>query len=144
MLTGSKKDTVINIAFTCKLLTDHMSVILISGSELQLVRCTLAVLSHVFIHGTEASVSPHTHTIVVADSDSSFRFTAELFAVFLACALRCDVFVCCCVSPTQKADVVGTVSTTHTCILTIRTGGNNEPRLYHAHVSFEISGYKER
>ena len=118
-----------------------MCVIRISGSEKQLLHRHLAALAHTFSQHPTGSGLSTKHTLVIEGTALSFCLTTELLSDFLAVALRCAVVVCCCVSPKQKAEVVGSVKdNTHACTLAIGDGANDVPMIQRAHVGVGING----
>ncbi len=143
VLTGDKQETAINIGFSCKLLTQDMSIHILSGCG------TVAELKQhimlVLMNDVDGGASPATrHAIVIDGATLTLALNEEVRNEFLEFGLLCDVCVCCRVSPKQKAEVVKLVKDNLTnppvITLAIGDGANDVSMIQAAHIGIGISG----
>ncbi|ETV92053.1 hypothetical protein, variant [Aphanomyces invadans] len=141
VLTGDKQETAINIAYACQLMDNDMMQYIFNLDEypdLTALRESLdlcvADLSHVEITRRSLVIDGDALEMVMADADTC--------AMFLKVAMACDSVVCCRVSPSQKADVVGLVRTNNrkARTLAIGDGANDVAMIQRAHVGVGICG----
>ncbi|KAH7830451.1 putative phospholipid-transporting ATPase VD [Monocercomonoides exilis] len=139
VLTGDKQETAINIGFACKLLTQEMQMMVISGRDNDLIKKQMNELAHVF--ATIPASHFMNYALVIEGSALSFCLSDEMISETLSVCVKCGVVICCRVSPKQKADVVGAIRDNSDSItLSIGDGANDVPMIQRAHVGVGISG----
>ncbi|OQR82887.1 P-type ATPase (P-ATPase) Superfamily [Achlya hypogyna] len=141
VLTGDKQETAINIAYACQLMDNDMEQYILNLDEFPdlaalhgyLEECLVAVETH-----------PDARRSLVIDGDALELVMQDVAAcaVFLKVAMRCDSVVCCRVSPSQKAEVVGLVRTNNlkARTLAIGDGANDVAMIQRAHIGVGICG----
>ncbi|KAA6389528.1 MAG: putative Phospholipid-transporting ATPase 3, partial [Streblomastix strix] len=156
VLTGDKQETAINIAFSCKLITQGMQLISISGENLDQIEQNGSAenklnIKFQYIQNqlrnlaiTFSKVSPihaKEYALVIEGAALSFCLSKELIKDMLSICEKCGVVVCCRVSPKQKADVVDAIKgNTKSITLAIGDGANDVPMIQKAHIGVGISG----
>ncbi|KAI9206974.1 uncharacterized protein BJ171DRAFT_456836 [Polychytrium aggregatum] len=165
VLTGDRQETAINIAYSCKLITDEMGLIICNETthfetkefleeKLQTVKDGL---SGAAIKKTQKKSwwgKPKFHIDKDADTDAEplalvidgrtleFALEKDISFIFLELATMCKAVVCCRVSPLQKALVVKLVkkNVQGSVTLAIGDGANDVSMIQAAHVGIGISG----
>eukprot|EP00770_Monocercomonoides_exilis_P004873 MONOS_4849.1-p1 / transcript=MONOS_4849.1 / gene=MONOS_4849 / organism=Monocercomonoides_exilis_PA203 / gene_product=P-type ATPase / transcript_product=P-type ATPase / location=Mono_scaffold00135:41891-45700(-) / protein_length=1269 / sequence_SO=supercontig / SO=protein_coding / is_pseudo=false len=139
VLTGDKQETAINIGFACKLLTQEMQMMVISGKDTQLIKKQINELAHVF--ATIPASHFMNYALVIEGSALTYCLSDEVISETLSVCMKCGVVICCRVSPKQKADVVGAIrDNSDSTTLSIGDGANDVPMIQRAHVGVGISG----
>ncbi|XP_076825028.1 putative phospholipid-transporting ATPase IA isoform X3 [Clavelina lepadiformis] len=141
VLTGDKQETAINIAYSCKLITEKMSLIILNETTLDGVRETIMeALNEI---GSEFLRQENDVALIVSGMTLKHALCADVQSSFLDLALSCKAVVCCRVSPIQKAEIVDLVK--HRCkaiTLAIGDGANDVSMIQAAHVGVGISGHE--
>ncbi|KAH9137061.1 hypothetical protein AeRB84_018017 [Aphanomyces euteiches] len=141
VLTGDKQETAINIAYACQLMDNDMMQYIFNLDEypdLASLRASfelcVADLSQVEITRRSLVIDGDALEMVMADP--------ETCAMFLKVAMECASVVCCRVSPSQKAEVVGLVRTNNVKArtLAIGDGANDVAMIQRAHIGVGICG----
>ncbi|RQM23233.1 hypothetical protein B5M09_003153 [Aphanomyces astaci] len=142
VLTGDKQETAINIAYACQLMDNDMMQYVFNLDEypdLASLRASLALcvadLDQVEITRRSLVIDGDALEMVMADTD-------DACAMFLKVAMECASVVCCRVSPSQKAEVVGLVRANNVKArtLAIGDGANDVAMIQRAHVGVGICG----
>ncbi|KAG6513277.1 phospholipid-transporting ATPase 1-like [Zingiber officinale] len=157
VLTGDKQETAISIGFSCKLLTEAMTQIVINCNSEESCRNKLqdavamyrkfAVISpDPFENALTGTGSTKVSMALIIDGISlvyilKTKLEEELFKV----ATACDVVLCCRVAPLQKAGIVSLIkSRTEDMTLAIGDGANDVSMIQTADVGIGISGQEGR
>lgn len=130
VLTGDKKETAINIGFSCRLLSQEMSLMILSESSLDATREAI----------NDLEPDPKA-ALVIDGSTLRYALGSDLKTDFMEIALNCRCVICCRVSPIQKAEVVELVKLlTNEVTLAIGDGANDVAMIRAANVGIGISG----
>lgn len=140
MLTGDKRETAINIGYSCRLIKDFSKLVILS-----LENSTLAELSSLMnaaeIELDEGNVA---HCVVVVDGATLTEISKDLtvMSVFISLGVKADSVICCRASPSQKAELVGRVRALKKgqVTLAIGDGANDIAMIQNADVGVGITG----
>ena len=143
VLTGDKKDTAINIGFSCKLLQPWYRLIVIDAVDWHETQLQMRDALERYIRAENASES--IFALVIEGQTLHHALEPENRLHLLALATACKAVVCCRVSPKQKAEVVELVKKTlgKVC-LSIGDGANDVSMIREAHIGVGISGHEGR
>jgi phospholipid-transporting ATPase len=135
VLTGDKQETAINIAYSCKLFTAAMQVVLLNEKDQAATDKRLDEL-------LQAHPAKSDQLALVVDGHTlEFALAKPTEPRFLLFGQRCKAVVACRVSPAQKAEVVKLVRNGAGAIsLAIGDGANDVAMIQAAHVGIGISG----
>ncbi|KAF9996776.1 hypothetical protein BGZ80_009326 [Entomortierella chlamydospora] len=138
MLTGDKRETAINIGYSCRLIKDYSSTIILDvPTQAQAHRALNKAIKDV-------NKGKSRHVVVVIDGATLgiVEQSGELMALFVELGIRADSVICCRVSPAQKAVVVKTVRVRvkHVVTLAIGDGANDIAMIQEANVGIGITG----
>ncbi|KAI1316517.1 hypothetical protein EDD11_009856 [Mortierella claussenii] len=138
MLTGDKRETAINIGYSCRLIKDYSSTIILDvPTQAQAHRALNKAMKDV-------SKGKSRHVVVVIDGATLgiVEQSTELMALFVELGIRADSVICCRVSPAQKAIVVKTVRMRckHMVTMAIGDGANDIAMIQEANVGIGITG----
>ncbi|XP_056417758.1 phospholipid-transporting ATPase IB isoform X2 [Hyla sarda] len=138
VLTGDKQETAINIGYSCKLVSQTMSLILVNEDSLDATRETLT--NHCTNLGD--SLGKENDIALIIDGQTlKYALSFEVRQCFLDLALSCKAVICCRVSPLQKSEIVDMVKKHVNAItLAIGDGANDVGMIQTAHVGVGISG----
>ncbi|KAJ3105015.1 hypothetical protein HDU97_008623 [Phlyctochytrium planicorne] len=165
VLTGDRQETAINIGYSCKLLTEEMSLIICNEAthydtkdflekKLMAVKGGLdmdSIASSNQIYGSkkkttklekELFLDPEPLALIIDGRSLAFALEDDIKILFLELACMCKAVVCCRVSPLQKALVVKLVkkNVLGSVTLAIGDGANDVGMIQAAHVGVGISG----
>lgn len=131
ILTGDKKETAINIGFSCKLLGANSPLIVLSEDTLDDTRTAVNNLN----------ITTSKTGLVIDGNVLRFALHSDIKFALMKAALRCKSVICCRVSPSQKAEIVEMVhSLTNQVTLAIGDGANDVAMIQKANVGVGISG----
>ena len=135
VLTGDKKDTAINIGYSCKLLKKEMELFVIEGT-------TAEEVGEELTKGIKGTANRDASLSAMVCCGPSLEFAlGEHLDKFLALGDRCSSVICCRVSPSQKAKVVLAVKhATHKQCLAIGDGANDVNMIQSADIGVGIFG----
>ncbi|KAF2825589.1 phospholipid-translocating P-type ATPase [Ophiobolus disseminans] len=137
MLTGDKRETAINIGYSCRLIKDYSSVTVLDH-ETGLVEQSIASAILAINSGTIA------HSVVVIDGQTLTSVTSSptLSPLFYDLAILASSVICCRASPSQKALLVKTIRkrVKSSITLAIGDGANDIAMIQEAHVGIGITG----
>uniref|UniRef100_A0A804JNF7 Phospholipid-transporting ATPase n=1 Tax=Musa acuminata subsp. malaccensis TaxID=214687 RepID=A0A804JNF7_MUSAM len=126
VLTGDKRETAISIGYSCKLISNNMSQIIInshSKESCKQIPVALIIDGPTLVHILETELE-----------DGLYRV-----------ATTCDVVLCCRVAPLQKAGIVALIKKrTNDMTLSIGDGANDVSMIQMADVGIGISGQEGR
>lgn len=122
ILTGDKQETAISIGYSCKLLTNEMTHIVVNSNSKESCKRSLEdaiVMSNKFasassrvqnaIIGTEAAAIPL--SLIIDGTSLVYILETELEEELFRVATVCNVVLCCRVAPLQKAGIVALIKT---------------------------------
>ena len=137
MLTGDKRETAINIGYSCRLIKDYSTVTILDHEAGQVDEMAAAAVVAI-VQGTVA------HSVVVVDGQTLSRITEDdtLQGLFYELAILADSVICCRASPSQKALLVHTIRkrVKKSITLAIGDGANDIAMIQEAHVGIGITG----
>eukprot|EP01137_Pigoraptor_chileana_P033308 Opistho-2@23991 len=139
VLTGDKQETAINIGFSCKLLTEGMTLLACNETTKDATRnYILGKLRELEdIVGSESQEL----ALIIDGHSLLYALDDDIKKDFLRLAHTCRAVICCRVSPLQKAEVVRLVRDNSGAItLAIGDGANDVGMIQAAHVGVGISG----
>ncbi|ORY00825.1 phospholipid-translocating P-type ATPase [Basidiobolus meristosporus CBS 931.73] len=136
MLTGDKLETAINIGYSCRLIRDTSTVIILDPKQGPLPQQVQAALSNVAANTGHSVVVVDGSTLAVIEKDH------VLLSSFLDLGVISSAVICCRVSPSQKALVVRSIRLKigSAITLAIGDGGNDIAMIQEAHVGIGIAG----
>ncbi|KAF8368155.1 hypothetical protein PRIPAC_85984, partial [Pristionchus pacificus] len=140
MLTGDKLETAINIGFSCNLISNKVTILVLKSPITEEVtgqlRSWLAQIG-------ERRLQKGLRTALVVESSSLDLILADdgLTTDFLRLALASHAVICCRCTPLQKASVTRLVRQYSSgCVLAVGDGGNDIAMIQEAHVGVGIHG----
>ncbi|RIA85722.1 hypothetical protein C1645_361307 [Glomus cerebriforme] len=136
MLTGDKRETAINIGYSCSLIKEYSTTIIVD-SNFDLKKSLRNSLKNI-----HKGKSNHAVTIIDGDTLIIIEQDPELMDLFMDLSILCEAVICCRVSPCQKALVVRKVreKITNAVTLAIGDGANDIAMIQEAHVGIGIMG----
>lgn len=136
MLTGDKRETAVNIGYSCRLIKDFSTVISLSIND-DLEAKVMAALE-------ELDNQKIVHCVVVADGQtlSAMEKDPIMLSLFIDLGLRADSAIVCRASPAQKANIVKCVRQREPSkvMLAIGDGANDIAMIQAADVGVGIAG----
>lgn len=137
MLTGDKRETAINIGYSCKLIYDYSTVVVLSTNEENMIAKMNAVTQEI----DSGNVA---HCVVVIDGATLalFENNPNLMSVFVELCTKTDSVICCRASPSQKALMVTKIRKTDKKLVTlaIGDGANDIAMIQSADIGIGIAG----
>lgn len=137
MLTGDKRETAINIGYSCRLIKEF-STVTVLDHEAGEVEQTIGAAVLAITRGTVA------HSVVVVDGQTLSKITDSetLDVLFHELAVLADSVICCRASPSQKAQLVKSIRkrVKKSITLAIGDGANDIAMIQEAHVGIGITG----
>uniref|UniRef100_A0A663FIR8 Phospholipid-transporting ATPase n=1 Tax=Aquila chrysaetos chrysaetos TaxID=223781 RepID=A0A663FIR8_AQUCH len=138
ILTGDKQETALNIGYSCRLISQSMSLILVNEDSLDATRASLT--QHCANLG-ESLGKENDIALIIDGHTLKYALSFEVRQSFLDLALSCKAVICCRVSPLQKSEIVDMVKKHVNAItLAIGDGANDVGMIQTAHVGVGISG----
>lgn len=137
MLTGDKRETAINIGYSCRLIKEYSTVTILDHEAGQVEQMAASAVLAI----TQGIVA---HSVVVVDGQTLTNITEDdtLQALFFELAVLADSVICCRASPSQKAQLVNTIRkrVKKSITLAIGDGANDIAMIQEAHVGIGITG----
>ncbi|SCU81992.1 LADA_0C02322g1_1 [Lachancea dasiensis] len=137
MLTGDKRETAINIGYSCNLIHDYSTVVILSAED-ENISSKLTALTQEIERGNVA------HCVVVIDGTTLAKFESNptLMSVFVELCTKTDSVICCRASPSQKALMVTHIRNTDKKLVTlaIGDGANDIAMIQSADIGIGIAG----
>lgn len=137
MLTGDKRETAINIGYSCRLIKDYSTVIVLRSDEDD-VAAKIAVAMQELERGNVA------HCVVVVDGATLAGIEQDmtLMTLFIELGVKANSVICCRASPSQKAAMVTAVrkKVKSSITLAIGDGANDIAMIQSADVGIGITG----
>ena len=157
VLTGDKVETAINIGFSCNLLDNEMDLITLKFEDESIATAEAELDRHLASFGKtgsdqelKAAKKNHeppapTHALIIDGDSLKVVLDESLKQKFLLLCKECRSVLCCRVSPSQKAAVVGLVKNgLDVMTLSIGDGANDVAMIQEAHVGVGIAGEEGR
>ncbi|KAF0917505.1 hypothetical protein E2562_020617 [Oryza meyeriana var. granulata] len=157
ILTGDKQETAISIGYSCKLLTNDMTQIVLNNNSkesckrsLEEALATTKKLRNASSTGTPSpeltsESSGVTLALIVDGNSLVYILETELQEELFKVARECNVVLCCRVAPLQKAGIVALIKNrTDDMTLAIGDGANDVSMIQMADVGVGISGQEGR
>ncbi|KAL6626374.1 hypothetical protein ACP70R_030100 [Stipagrostis hirtigluma subsp. patula] len=157
ILTGDKQETAISIGYSCKLLTNDMTQIVINNNSKESCRKSLeeALVTTKKLRAASSSGAPSpvlasesadvTLALIVDGNSLVYILETELQEELFKVATECSVVLCCRVAPLQKAGIVALIKNrTDDMTLAIGDGANDVSMIQMADVGVGISGQEGR
>ncbi|KAG8520290.1 Phospholipid-transporting ATPase IB [Galemys pyrenaicus] len=138
VLTGDKKETAINIAYSCKLISGQMPRIQLDTNSLEATQQAI----NQNCQDLGSLLNKENGLALIIDGETlKYALHIKIMKQFLNLALSCKTVLCCRLSPLQKAEIVDLVKKHVRAItLAIGDGANDVGMIQTAHVGVGISG----
>ncbi|KAL6948829.1 hypothetical protein ACO0QE_001303 [Hanseniaspora vineae] len=137
MLTGDKRETAINIGYSCNLIHEYSTVVILSDSDEN-------ILLKINTMSQELDLGEVAHSVVVIDGATlkTFESNPVLMGAFVDLCTKTDVVICCRASPSQKALMVSSIKETDKNMVTlaIGDGANDIAMIQSADIGVGIAG----
>ncbi|XP_070159746.1 probable phospholipid-transporting ATPase IA isoform X7 [Polyergus mexicanus] len=138
VLTGDKQETAINIGYSCKLITHGMPLYVINESSLDKTR--EVIIQRCLDFGIDLKCQNDV-ALIIDGSTLDYALSCDIRMDFMELCSACKVVICCRVSPIQKAEVVGLITSNKKGVtLAIGDGANDVAMIQKAHIGVGISG----
>ncbi|ODV59583.1 aminophospholipid-translocating P4-type ATPase DNF3, partial [Ascoidea rubescens DSM 1968] len=139
MLTGDKRETAINIGYSCRLVKDYSTVIILSNDD-----GDQALTERISAATIELSEGNVVHCVVVIDGTTltSMDNDETIYNMFINLCIKADSVICCRASPSQKANLVTSVRQKYknSVTLAIGDGANDIAMIQSADIGVGITG----
>lgn len=140
MLTGDKRETAINIGYSCKLIKDYSTVIILSNEKDDLLSLE-TIMNAAELELNQKSIA---HCVLVVDGSTlkDIESSPSILSLFISLGMKCDSVICCRASPSQKATMVSQVRKVNKnkVTLAIGDGANDIAMIQSADVGVGITG----
>lgn len=137
MLTGDKRETAINIGYSCNLIHEYSTVVILSESDEN-------ILLKINTMSQELDLGDVAHSVVVIDGATlkTFESNPVLMGAFVDLCTKTDVVICCRASPSQKALMVSSIKETDKNMVTLAVGdgANDIAMIQSADIGVGIAG----
>ncbi|CAI4644718.1 BGP_1a_G0041740.mRNA.1.CDS.1 [Saccharomyces cerevisiae] len=137
MLTGDKRETAINIGYSCMLIKDYSTVVILTTTDENIISKMNAV-------SQEVDSGNIAHCVVVIDGATMAMFEGNptYMSVFVELCTKTDSVICCRASPSQKALMVSNIRNTDPNLVTlaIGDGANDIAMIQSADIGVGIAG----
>lgn len=141
MLTGDKRETAINIGYSCKLIKDYSTVIILTNEGDNKLEKLQSIITAAEIEIDEGNVA---HCVVVIDGSTlaDVENDPTIMPLFISLGVKADSVICCRASPSQKATMVSKVRELDNSKVTlaIGDGANDIAMIQSADVGVGITG----
>ncbi|KAF2646143.1 phospholipid-translocating P-type ATPase [Massarina eburnea CBS 473.64] len=137
MLTGDKRETAINIGYSCRLIKDYSAVTVLdheSGEVEQSIAAAVLAIN--------SGTVPHAVIVIDGPTLAQISDIEPLEILFYDLAILADSVICCRASPAQKASLVKNIRkrVKKSITLAIGDGANDIAMIQEAHVGIGITG----
>ncbi|XP_065011842.1 phospholipid-transporting ATPase 1-like [Musa acuminata AAA Group] len=154
VLTGDKRETAISIGYSCKLISNNMSQIIINSHSKEsckqsledaITMCEKLTISRTQTDGGSTGSATVPVALIIDGPTLVHILETELEDGLYRVATTCDVVLCCRVAPLQKAGIVALIKKrTNDMTLSIGDGANDVSMIQMADVGIGISGQEGR
>lgn len=139
MLTGDKRETAINIGYSCRLIKDYSTVVILTNDEGH-----VSMMQRITSAGLEIKAGRVAHSVLVIDGEtlSDIENDPTLLSIFIELCIQVDSTICCRASPSQKANMVSRVRELkkNAVTLAIGDGANDIAMIQSADIGVGITG----
>ncbi|EMG48248.1 Phospholipid-transporting ATPase, putative (Aminophospholipid translocase (Flippase), putative), partial [Candida maltosa Xu316] len=139
MLTGDKRETAINIGYSCRLIKDYSTVVVLSNDEGK-----DALTDRITSSAQEIKAGRVAHSVLVIDGGTlnDVEQDPTLLTLFLELCVEVDSTICCRASPSQKANMVSAIRKLKkdAVTLAIGDGANDIAMIQSADIGVGITG----
>lgn len=139
MLTGDKRETAINIGYSCRLIKDYSTVVVLSNDDPR-----DATMLRINTTTTEIQAGRVAHCVVVIDGATLGDLEADstMMSLFFELCVVADSTICCRASPSQKAHMVTAMRNMNkrAVTLAIGDGANDIAMIQSADIGVGITG----
>lgn len=139
MLTGDKRETAINIGYSCRLIKDYSTVVVLSNDE---PRDT--IVQRITSATSEIQAGRVAHCVLVIDGATlgDLESDSTVISLLYELCLLTDSTICCRASPSQKAHMVSSVRNMNkrAVTLAIGDGANDIAMIQSADIGVGITG----
>lgn len=137
MLTGDKRETAINIGYSCKLIKDYSTVVVLDSKDEDVM--TKMSAAELELNGDNVA-----HCVVVIDGATLADFEQDVtsLSLFISLCTKTDSVICCRASPSQKALMVTSIRNINKKLVTlaIGDGANDIAMIQSADIGIGITG----
>ncbi|CUM54527.1 uncharacterized protein AC631_02275 [Debaryomyces fabryi] len=139
MLTGDKRETAINIGYSCRLIKDYSTVVILSS---EIGRESLSQLVSSTIHDIQGGRIAHCVAVVDGATLADIENDTNLMTTFIDLCVQTDSTICCRASPSQKASMVSAIRNLKkdAVTLAIGDGANDIAMIQSADIGVGITG----
>ncbi|CAI8510181.1 unnamed protein product [Pichia kudriavzevii] len=141
MLTGDKRETAINIGYSCKLIKDYSKVVILSLDRENQMDDIVSTIKETEMEIYEESIA---HCVVVIDGSTLTEVEKDeaILSLFIRLGVQADSVIVCRASPSQKANMVTKVRNLDKSKVTlaIGDGANDIAMIQSADVGIGITG----
>ncbi|KAK6454965.1 aminophospholipid-translocating ATPase [Scheffersomyces xylosifermentans] len=139
MLTGDKRETAINIGYSCRLIKDYSTVVVLSNDE-----GLDPLMDRITSASSQIQAGHVAHSVLVIDGGTLADIESDptLLTLFLDLCIQVDSTICCRASPSQKANMVSAVRklNNRAVTLAIGDGANDIAMIQSADIGVGITG----
>lgn len=142
MLTGDKRETAINIGYSCKLIKDYSTVVILcnEGNQNNLEKL-ISMMTAAELELDQGNVA---HCVIVIDGSTLTFIETDptCMSLFISLGVKSDSVICCRASPSQKATMVTKIRELdfNKVTLAIGDGANDIAMIQSADVGVGITG----
>lgn len=139
MLTGDKRETAINIGYSCRLIKDYSTVTILSIDEGKKV---VSEKISLFLKSIQGGRIAHSVLVIDGGTLAEIENDTQLLTRFFELCVEVDSTVCCRASPSQKANMVSSVRSLRkkAVTLAIGDGANDIAMIQSADIGVGITG----
>ncbi|AAS53183.1 AFL191Wp [Eremothecium gossypii ATCC 10895] len=137
MLTGDKRETAINIGYSCRLIHDYSTVIILAPNDENMASKITTITQEI-----EAGNVAHCVVVIDGATLTIFEGNLTLMTLFIELCTKTDSVICCRSSPSQKALMVTKIRKTDKKLVTlaIGDGANDIAMIQSADIGVDITG----
>ncbi|AGO14241.1 AaceriAFL191Wp [[Ashbya] aceris (nom. inval.)] len=137
MLTGDKRETAINIGYSCRLIHDYSTVIILAPNDENMASKITTITQEI-----EAGNVAHCVVVIDGATLTLFEGNSTLMTLFIELCIKTDSVICCRSSPSQKALMVTKIRKADKKLVTlaIGDGANDIAMIQSADIGVDITG----
>ncbi|KAI5966100.1 DNF3 [Candida margitis] len=139
MLTGDKRETAINIGYSCRLIKDYSTVTILSSDE---GKQAVSDKIRSFLKDIQGGRIAHSVLVIDGGTLAEIESDSQISSQFFELCVEVDSTVCCRASPSQKANMVSSVRSLRkkAVTLAIGDGANDIAMIQSADIGVGITG----
>ncbi|GAV51759.1 hypothetical protein ZYGR_0AF02300 [Zygosaccharomyces rouxii] len=137
MLTGDKRETAINIGYSCKLIYDYSTVVILTENDENIISKMNAISQEI-----DSGNIAHCVLVINGTTLAIFESNPTILSVFVELCTKADSVICCRASPSQKALMVTSIRNINKDLVTlaIGDGANDIAMIQSADIGVGITG----